>query len=109
MALTGGRGVDLAFDHVGGRLINACLRALTGRLCDQFRRWYDVWTQEGFAPIREALRPWMGWFGHPVHITAGSRRLEGTAHDIDETGRLLVRLDSGLLRPFDVGEVTRLR
>lgn len=28
MALTGGRGVDLAFDHVGGRLINACLRAL---------------------------------------------------------------------------------
>ncbi|RYF69743.1 MAG: alcohol dehydrogenase, partial [Comamonadaceae bacterium] len=28
MALTGGRGVDMAFDHVGGDLFPACLRAL---------------------------------------------------------------------------------
>ena len=78
-------------------------------LCRRFSAWYDVWTRQGFAPIREALRPWMGLFGHPVHLTAGTERLEGTASDLDESGRLVVRLDSGILRQFEMGEVTLLR
>ncbi len=82
---------------------------LTASLCQQFQAWYDVWTAEGFASIREALRPWMGHFGQPVHISAGSQQFEGTASDVDENGRLMVRLDSGLIRTFDVGEVTLLR
>ena len=82
---------------------------LTATLCRHFDRWYDVWTARGFGPIREALRPRMALFGQPVHITAGSEHLEGTAADLDESGRLLVRLDSGLLRAFEVGEVTLLR
>ena len=68
-----------------------------------------MWGSQGFAPVRETLRPWIGHFGHIVHITAGSTQFEGTASDLDETGRLLVRLDSGLLRPFEMGEVTLLR
>jgi len=83
--------------------------ALTGALCRRFQRWYDIWSAEGFTPIREALRPWIGLFGHPVHITAGSEHFEGTAADLDEQGHLVVRLDSGILRPFDVGEVTLLQ
>ena len=51
----------------------------------------------------------MGLFGHPVHLAAGADRFEGTAADLDEAGRLLVRLDSGLMRQFEMGEVTRLR
>ena len=82
---------------------------LTGALCDRFDAWYDVWTKQGFHPIREALRSWIGLFGHPVQLTAGSEQLQGTAQDLDEQGRLVVRLDSGLLRPFDAGEVTRLQ
>ena len=82
---------------------------LTGALCRRFEAWYDVWTVKGFGPIREALRPWMGHFGQPVHISAGSSRFEGTATDLDESGRLVVRLDSGLLRAFEMGEVTLLR
>ena len=78
-------------------------------LCRRFSAWYDVWTRQGFGPIREALRPWMGLFGHPVHLTAGTEHLEGTASDLDESGRLVVRLDSGILRQFDMGEVTLLR
>ena len=82
---------------------------LTGALCRRFEAWYDVWTSQGFGPIREALRAWMGHFGQPVHINAGSSRFEGTATDLDESGRLLVRLDSGLVRAFEMGEVTLLR
>ena len=82
--------------------------ALTGALCRHLEAWYDAWTTGGFAPIREALRPWMGHFGQPVHISAGSTRFEGTATDLDEQGRLVVRLDSGVQRAFEVGEVTLL-
>ena len=72
-------------------------------------QWYHVWSRQGFAPIRQALRPWMGGFGQPVSITAGADQFTGTASDLDESGRLLVRLDHGILRPFDMGEVTLLR
>ena len=81
----------------------------TGELCRQFHRWYEVWSAEGFSPIREALRPWIDLFGRPIHITAGRSRFEGTASDLDEDGRLLVRLDSGVVRQFEMGEVTLLR
>lgn len=82
---------------------------LTAALYTRLLAWYDVWARNGFAPVRAALRPWIGLFGQIVHISAGSERLEGVAHDLDERGRLVVRLDSGILRPFDMGEVTLLR
>lgn len=82
---------------------------VVGAVWRRFSTWYDVWHREGFAPLRGALRPWMGHFGQPVHITVGSSRVEGTASDVDESGRLLVRLDSGIMRTFEMGEVTLLR
>ncbi|MDP3702894.1 MAG: biotin--[acetyl-CoA-carboxylase] ligase, partial [Candidatus Omnitrophota bacterium] len=88
---------------------NLDLFHLTARLYRRFFRWYDLWSGEGFPPVHEALRPHMGLFGEIVHIRAGSEEFEGTATDLDESGRLLVRLDSGILKPFDVGEVTLLR
>lgn len=82
---------------------------VTGAVWRRFSFWYDVWSREGFAPIREALRPRMEHVGQPVHVTAGTKRFEGTATDLDESGRLLIRLDSGLIQPLEVGEVTLLR
>ena len=79
-----------------------------GALWRRFSVWYDVWTTQGLAPIREALHPSMDLFGEVVHITTGSTHFEGTATDLDESGRLLVRLDSGMVRPFEMGEVTLL-
>jgi BirA family biotin operon repressor/biotin-[acetyl-CoA-carboxylase] ligase len=81
---------------------------LTGVLCRRFQTWYDVWMSQGFLPIREALRSWIGLFGQPIHISAGASQFEGTARDLDESGRLLVRLDSGIMRSFDMGEITLL-
>ena len=82
---------------------------LTGALVKHFQRWYEEWSANGFAPIREALRSWMAFFGRPVHVTAGSVNYEGTLHDLDEAGRLLVRLDTGIIKQFEMGEVTLLR
>ncbi len=82
---------------------------LVAALCSKLDRWYDIWIAQGFAPIRAALRPWLSHMGGIVRVRAGSEQLEGTAHDVDERGRLLIRLDSGLLRPIDMGDVILLR
>ena len=82
---------------------------VAGEWCRRFQSWYGVWTARGFAPIRAALRPWIGMFGHPVQISTGSGQVEGTASDLDDGGRLLVRLDSGVVQSFDMGVVTLLR
>ena len=100
---------DGATSLVAEGTITCTPESLTGALCRLFATWYDEWTARGFGPIREALRHWIGVFGHPVQLTAGTDRFQGTASDLDESGRLLVRLDSGIIRPFDMGEVTRLR
>lgn len=82
---------------------------LTGELCRRFLAWYDVWAVQGFGPVREALRPWTGLLGQVVRVAVGSGVCEGTAAGLDADGRLLVRLDSGVARAFDAGEVTLLR
>ena len=92
---------------------------LTGRLYRRFYRWYDVWTGQGFSLIRDALRPHMALFGEVVRISTDQQQatgdkqqandLEGQAMDIDEQGRLLVRLDSGIVKAFEMGEVKLLR
>lgn len=82
---------------------------LTAEICRRLQTWYAAWSAKGFAPVREALRPWIGGFGQPVKITTGNTEIEGIATDLDDSGRLLVRLDSGIISSFGVGEVTLLR
>ncbi|TSC57715.1 MAG: hypothetical protein Greene041679_259, partial [Parcubacteria group bacterium Greene0416_79] len=50
-----------------------------------------------------------GLFGEPIQLSTASEKLRGVAADLDEQGRLLVRLDAGPVRPFEMGEVTLLR
>ncbi len=85
------------------------INALTLAVCRHLSTWYSVWTTSGLAPIRESLRYWMGLFGRLVRIKAGASHFEGTVVDLDEKGRLVVRLDTGLHRALTVGEVTFLR
>lgn len=82
---------------------------LAAMLCSRFDGWYDVWTAQGFAPIRQALHPWMSHMGELVRLQTGASQTEGQATDLDDSGRLLVRLDSGIVKAFEAGEVTLLR
>ena len=82
--------------------------ALFASLCRRLDALYRQWNAEGFAPLKPALVQHM-LFGSIVHITAGSDSFQGQTQDVDEQGRLVVRLDSGILRAVEVGEVTLLR
>jgi BirA family biotin operon repressor/biotin-[acetyl-CoA-carboxylase] ligase len=77
-------------------------------VCRELHTWYDAWQRAGFVSVREALRPLIG-LGRVVHVRTSLATCEGTAADLDEIGRLVVRLDSGILRAFDAGEIALLR
>ncbi|MBI3324149.1 MAG: biotin--[acetyl-CoA-carboxylase] ligase [Candidatus Omnitrophica bacterium] len=79
----------------------ACLRHL--------ERLYGQWAVDGFAAVRPQFVQWSGLFGRLVKVTTGQGTLEGQTLDIDEAGRLLVRLDSGLVRAFEAAEIRLLR
>lgn len=81
---------------------------LVAAVCTTFDRWYDIWTAQGFAPVREALRLWLN-LGGLVRLTTGDSQVEGQATNVDEEGRLVVRLESGVVQAFEAGEVTLLR
>jgi BirA family biotin operon repressor/biotin-[acetyl-CoA-carboxylase] ligase len=82
--------------------------ALFGALCRRLQALYDQWNRDGFAPLKPLLVSSMT-FGNIVRIDAGSDTLHGQTQDIDDQGRLVIRLDSGIMRAVDVGEVTLLR
>lgn len=78
----------------------ACLSALEG--------WYDRHAEEGFAPIRQAWRERSVTLGREVAVRTDGADVAGLAEDIDETGALLVRTPSGLVRVTS-GDVALLR
>ena len=94
---------------VPGRASPELVYQLTLEVCRRFGGHYRQWAKQGFGPFRDILRPWLALFGHPVHVSAGSDYFEGTAQDLDEQGRLVVRLDSGVQKAFEMGEVALLR
>lgn len=79
------------------------LRAVLAELGSWYRRWIDG------EDLRPALRERCCTLGRRVRLDLPSAtQLTGTATDIDEDGRLVVRTGEGL-RPFSAGDVVHLR
>lgn len=78
--------------------------ALLGKL----ESWLDVWTEEGFGPIREAWKKLSSTLGQEVVVRADGKELRGVAEDIDESGALLLRAGDKLERILS-GDVEQLR
>jgi BirA family biotin operon repressor/biotin-[acetyl-CoA-carboxylase] ligase len=86
-------------------------RALFGAaLLSELEQWLDRHAAEGFGPIREAWRERSVTLGREVRVEADGGEIAGVAEDIDESGALLVRGRSGLVRVVsgDVRMVARV-
>ena len=70
---------------------------------------YAAWGRRGFSSIRAAWLARSGMIGETVCVSLSTEELEGQVIDVDERGRLVIRLDTGLQRSCDVGEVRVLR
>lgn len=74
----------------------------------KLEQWLDRWTEQGFAPVREAWRRLASTLGQEVLVRADQRELRGVAEDLDETGALLLRVGEKVERVLS-GDVEQVR
>jgi BirA family biotin operon repressor/biotin-[acetyl-CoA-carboxylase] ligase len=70
---------------------------------------YLAFEQNGFSPLLGELRQSSAVIAKRVTVQVGAYNLEGTVEDLDEDGRLLMRLDTGSTTILTSGEVTSIR
>ena len=84
------------------------LRLARGLLA-QLDRAYAQFLDGGMAQILESWRQFAGFLGRRVRVSLEGRMLDGQALDVDPTGALLVRTDTGLVESVSAGEVLVVR
>jgi len=93
--------------EVLGRKLNRV--NLTRALLVKFDEVYQQFLEHGVLPILESWRGYAGFLGRHIRVVVEGRKVEGQAVDIDETGSLLVRTDTGLMESVSAGEVLVVR
>jgi len=82
---------------------------LARALLSHLDRVYAQFLQEGMAPILEEWRRFAGFLGRRVRVALEGRTIDGQAVDVDASGALLVRTDTGLVESVSAGEVLLVR
>lgn len=75
----------------------------------QLEQRYEAWSAGGFSSVRSAWLAHSSMVGEVVCVSLPNEEVEGQVDDVDEAGRLVIRLDAGQRRSCDVGEVRLLR
>ncbi len=85
----------------------ACSRAqIAKKLLERLDFWTQIWTREGFSPIRLACKERMLTLGNRVRAERDGDAIVGFAEDLGEDGSLVLRLDSGEQLSLRFGEVS---
>ena len=113
-AIIAGVGINIASFPKDTRYGAACLDALAGKelMIDRvlaeymtaLTHWYDIWSAEGFAPIRAAWLERAHGLGAEVEVSnVGAPSLRGRFTGITEDGRLLLELSDGVTEMISAG------
>ncbi len=80
------------------------VESLVTAYCRSLARWYDTWSEEGFAPVR---RQWLA-AAHmpeePLTVATANENISGAFKDLDEGGSLVLETKEGSRR-FAAGDV----
>ena len=79
------------------------------QLLGEVEHWYGILKTEGKKPLLHAWRKDSSTLGRKVRITIGKKTICGIADDIDDSGMLLIRMQSGEYRNISAGDITFLR
>lgn len=74
-------------------------------LAVHWSRWYDTWTERGFAPVRDAWLARAAGLGTRIRARLAGGETQGMFEGIDESGALLLRESGARLRTIAAGEV----
>lgn len=83
--------------------------ALARAFLTQLDRSYAEFIAHGSQTILEAWRGFASFLGRRVRVAVQGRTVDGQAVDVDPTGSLLVRTDTGLVETVSAGEVLVVR
>jgi len=83
--------------------------ALVRTLLTQLEKSYLELLGSGLAPILEGWRTFANFLGSHVRVEVRGRTVDGQAVDLDESGALLVRTDTGFVEPISAGDVLVVR
>lgn len=98
------RGVATSLKNELKRKVNR-VRLLQAMLAE-FELWYQVWLEQGFAPILARWKDLSVSLNCPVRISTPNDHWDGWAEDVDKDGALLLRLPGGVLKKVVSGEVS---
>ncbi|MGC2061981.1 MAG: biotin--[acetyl-CoA-carboxylase] ligase [Thermodesulfovibrionales bacterium] len=79
---------------------------VTAAIMNEFESRYKKLQAIGVVPLVQELRPLLTCLGRDIVVTDGTSKISGFAEDIDDEGRLVLRLPSGLRRKIGSGEIT---
>lgn len=82
---------------------------LARTLLVEMDRCYLRYLKEGLTPLLEEWRSFAAFLGRRVRVSLPGRAMEGQAVDVDSTGALLIRTDTGIVEPVSAGEVLIVR
>jgi BirA family biotin operon repressor/biotin-[acetyl-CoA-carboxylase] ligase len=68
-----------------------------------------MFKERGFQFVLDEWRNFSATLGRRVRVDFKDRQIEGQAMDVDETGALVVRLDSGFVESIYSGDVILVR
>lgn len=110
-----GIGINLAAHPEGLEFPATSLRALGAtvpppddallHLAAHFARWYEAWTANGFAALRDAWLARAAGLGQRIRARLAQEETSGVFEGIDETGALILRESAGGVRHIAAGEV----
>ena len=68
------------------------------RLADRMDAWYEVWSRDGFAPIRTSWIARASGLGGAIRVRLGDGDVHGLFEDVDGDGALILRADGRPVR-----------
>jgi BirA family biotin operon repressor/biotin-[acetyl-CoA-carboxylase] ligase len=86
------------------------LRAILRRLAERYVEWRDAGGDATASGLRTAYRDMCVTLGRDVRVLLpGAESVAGTASEVDDDGRLVLRLDNGATRTVPAGDVVHVR
>lgn len=89
---------------------DAVLRAILRGFADRYQTWQAHGGDAEVCGLAKEYRASCATLGRQVRVMLpGGQRVEGTASDVDDSGRLLVRTGDGAEQAFSAGDVVHVR
>ena len=84
---------------------DATAGAILQAFAERFWVWYEIWREQGFAPVRARWLASARGLGEPIEVRLERETLQGRFGDLDEGGALMLDMRDGARRQITTGDL----